>query len=357
MIPSVNLYTSIIPSATRFARRLPLQHSITYKIVNTQTSDNYVLTFHHLPPSKPSLGTVLFIHGMFESGAMAFTHSTESLPVILQERGYDVFLANGRGNMYGLKHTKMSSWDPKFWDFDMKTHAKLDFPAMVTAALSSSTAKQSAIIVYGTSQGSLVALMGLALNPSLNKKVKLVCAISPALVLRTPTNPLVSMVFKMEPSILGSPQYFMFASFTQCFVPDWLANVVAFAALKASGMSQLTMDKDGAWDVMASTPSGFLPTKSMRMYQKILKDGPAFFKDKDGECDFGKIDTNIALWMGKEDVVLDVDATTALLEGLDKAKIVKKVVLDGWGHTDLWYSIESKTVLTPDVIKLIETMG
>ena len=294
---------------------------------------------------------------MFESGAMSFTHSTDSLPVLLQRRGYDVILANCRGNMYGLKHRTLSKWDPKFWNFDMSTHARLDFPAMVDKALTSSKTRHKAITVYGTSQGSLVALMGLALNPSLNKKVKLVCAISPALCLRTPTNPLVSMVFKMEPSVLGSPQYFMFASFAQCFVPDWLASVVAFAALEASGMSRMNMDREGAWDVMASTPSGFLPTKSMRMYQKILKDGPKFFKDKEGGCDFGKIDTNIALWMGKEDVVLDVGGTTALLEGLEKAKVVKKVVLDGWGHTDLWYSIESKSVLTPDVIKLIEKMG
>ena len=166
---------------------------------------------------------------------MSLTHAMDSLPLLLQRKGYHVFLGNGRGNMYGLKHRTMSPWSEAFWDFDMKSHAKSDFPAMVSAALSESGG-HSTVTCYGTSQGALVALMGLSLTPSLNKKVNLVCAISPALVLQTPSNPLVSTVFKTDPSLLGSPQYFMFASFVQIFVPDWMANLGAFFALRMSGM-------------------------------------------------------------------------------------------------------------------------
>jgi len=91
----------------------------------------------------------------------------------------------------------------------------------------------------------------------------------------------------------------------------------------------------------------------MRMYQDILSKGVDFFK-KGGACDFEKIECKIGLWMGSEDVVLNLRESEKLLEGLGKAKVVKKVVLEGWGHTDLWYSLKSKERLTPDVMKLID---
>jgi pimeloyl-ACP methyl ester carboxylesterase len=86
----------------------------------------------------------------------------------------------------------------------MREHAKEDFPAMVKAILRET--RHEKVSVYGTSQGALVSLMGTAKNPSLNKSLSLLVAVSPALVLRPPTNPLVSLVFTMDETILGERQ-------------------------------------------------------------------------------------------------------------------------------------------------------
>jgi len=334
------------------------KHSIPYETITAVTSDKYVIKILHLPPpprpSKGSKGSILFLHGMFESAAMSLTHGTDSLPVLLAQQGYDVFLGNVRGNMYGLTPGKLSPWDNKFWDFSIREHAASDFPAMVDAILKT-TKHAKLTAVYGTSQGALVSLMGIAKNPRLNNKIKLLVAVSPALVLRQPNNFLVKLVFGSDPSYLGARQYLCFATFTQIFVPDFVASFIAFLALAASGMAVREIDKKGASFVMASTPSGFLPTHSMRMYVDILKQGKAFYTGGRGsECDFKKVKVPIGVFMGRDDCVLDVDESVDLLRNHYGGDVVHEVVLDGWGHCDLWYSVDSKTVITEAVLELID---
>lgn len=242
---------------------------IPYENITAQTSDGYVLTMQVLGPKDGE--PVFVLHGMFESSAMTLAHGLESLPILLSKKGYKVYLGNVRGNMYGLKHATLSPWMNKFWDFSVRQHGMLDFPAMISTIKTSN--KNKKITVIGQSQGALVSLMGLSATPSLNKSIKKVILLSPALVLRTPTNPLVNMVFKMNPAWLGDPLYFSFVAITQLFIPDFVANFFAFTALEASGMSLLPLDREGAGYVMASTPSGFLPCDGMRFYIELLEKG------------------------------------------------------------------------------------
>lgn len=51
-----------------------------------------------------------------------------SLGFYLANQGYDVFLANSRGNLYGQKHVRLSSWQPKFWSFTFDEQIKYDLP-------------------------------------------------------------------------------------------------------------------------------------------------------------------------------------------------------------------------------------
>ena len=201
-------------AAERFLEKneIPFEHSIAV------TRDGYKLTMQHLlplfssaeraafSPRKKSKGTVIFLHGMFESSAMAFSHGTASLPVTLASSGWDVYLGNVRGNLYGLGHEKLSPWSDEFWDFSIREHAQEDFPAMVKQVLKE-TGRSQIDAVYGTSQGALVALMGIAKNAAaLNEAIRLCVAVAPALVLRRPTNKLVRVVFDTDPAIMGERQ-------------------------------------------------------------------------------------------------------------------------------------------------------
>jgi pimeloyl-ACP methyl ester carboxylesterase len=256
--------------------------------------------------------------------------------------------------MYGLKNSNLSPWSSEFWNFSVRDHALKDFPAMLNVIRSETDKK---ITVIGQSQGALVSMMGLSNSPNLNKYVNLLALLSPALVLRIPTNPLVKLVFTLPPSYFGSPLFFSFVSITQLFIPDFVANIFAFKALEISGMSLLPLDREGAGEVMSSTPSGYLTTDSMRFYVEVLEKGEEFFRDKKGELggfDVGKVDVPVGLWIGEEDVVIDTEKTVKLLKDEMGNSLVYVKVLEGYGHTDSWYSKDSIERLGGDVKRVID---
>jgi lysosomal acid lipase/cholesteryl ester hydrolase len=334
-------------------------NGIDYNVVDVRTEDGYMIKMHNLPAvagtgdGSKGKGTILFLHGMFESSSMTLTSGLSSLPLKLQSLGYNVFLGNVRGNIYGLNHETMSPWDDEFWDFSILEHGRYDFSAMIRTILDV-TGEGSIASVYGTSQGSLITLLGLSYNPALNSVIRSVVAVSPALILRKPTNPLVNWVFNSDPRLLGRKHYFSFASFTQIFIPDSIATFFAYKALQISGMCVLPINESGSEAVMASTPSGFLPTHSMLQYISILERGSDYYNGKErSACDINNCTVPIAVYMGSEDCVLDVTESIRLLKDVYGGRVVKEVVYDGWSHTDLWYSNESYR-LADDVVRLIE---
>lgn len=45
--------------------------------------------------------------------------------------GYDIWLANSRGNFYSRNHTKYNpDYDKEFWDFTFEDMGKYDLPAI-----------------------------------------------------------------------------------------------------------------------------------------------------------------------------------------------------------------------------------
>ena len=55
----------------------------------------------------------------------------QSLPYILADEGFEVWLGNIRGNTYTRSHTFLSEDTRTFWLFSWDQFAKYDLPAMV----------------------------------------------------------------------------------------------------------------------------------------------------------------------------------------------------------------------------------
>lgn len=79
-----------------------------------------------------------------------------SLGFYLANEGYDVYLANSRGNIYGQRHVNMSSWLPKFWDFTFDEQIAYDLPQ--TIELVRRLSNSSKVAYVGHSQGTTMAL-------------------------------------------------------------------------------------------------------------------------------------------------------------------------------------------------------
>jgi pimeloyl-ACP methyl ester carboxylesterase len=154
-----------------------------------QTEDGYLLGVIRIQngtdPSVSAAGkngikpAVLLQHGLLASCTSYLTNiKTQALAYVLADAGFDVWLANSRGNVYSRNHIHMSPSDDKFWDFSWDQMAKYDIPAMVDYILKETGNKQ--IFYVGHSQGTLIAFANFSdPNTDFSKKIAAFFALAP----------------------------------------------------------------------------------------------------------------------------------------------------------------------------------
>uniref|UniRef100_A0A1B6D7U1 AB hydrolase-1 domain-containing protein n=1 Tax=Clastoptera arizonana TaxID=38151 RepID=A0A1B6D7U1_9HEMI len=128
------------------------------------TKDGYLLTLHRIRRLGPP---VLLVHGLFGSSDGWLRRGCDvDLAFILAKKGYDVWLADLRGNYYSRKHQCLNASDPKFWDFSMHEMGVYDLPALINKILQESSFTKISYVGY--SMGSTVFLIMESEKPQLN---------------------------------------------------------------------------------------------------------------------------------------------------------------------------------------------
>ena len=135
------------------------QHYIT-------TSDNYILRLYRIKGPKNSADTngrppILIQHGIFDSADFVVMHGPELSPAFfLANLGYDVWVANSRGNKYSRQHKYLNpDKDSEFWQFSFSEMVE-DYKANIQFILDNTGFKK--IPVIGHSQGTSSMLAGLS---------------------------------------------------------------------------------------------------------------------------------------------------------------------------------------------------
>ncbi|XP_063366211.1 lipase 3-like [Cydia amplana] len=105
------------------------------------TEDGYILTLHRIPHAKVGNGsrridiprkTVLLHHGLLGSSAdWVIAGPEKSLAYVLSNAGYDVWLANVRGNTYSRAHITLKPECRAFWNFTFHEVSQHDLPAVI----------------------------------------------------------------------------------------------------------------------------------------------------------------------------------------------------------------------------------
>ncbi|XP_054155985.1 lysosomal acid lipase/cholesteryl ester hydrolase-like [Oppia nitens] len=160
-----------------------------------ETADGYVLTVIRIvnPYVKKRLllKPVLLQHGFICNSDIWLIASMGHLGFFLAANGYDVWLANMRGNRYSLNHIHLSSDDSKFWRFSIDEMIEYDLPAMIEYIKKQT--KKDQIGYIGHSQGNYMMFALLATQPHYTNTIKPFIAISPVVYLGNATSLLLNL--------------------------------------------------------------------------------------------------------------------------------------------------------------------
>ena len=132
------------------------------------TEDGYILNLWHIVKNLSfDKNKVIFIQpGFMCSSWVFFQLGKNSLPFLLIEKGYDVWIANNRGTLFSMEHISKNSEELNgdYWDFSMDENVIYDLPANIDYIKQTTGAKK--INYIGHSQGTTIFYMLYMHNPS-----------------------------------------------------------------------------------------------------------------------------------------------------------------------------------------------
>ena len=150
-----------------------------------KTEDGYYLVVFRIPGGKkcedPSkLPPVLLQHGVFDSSDGWVCNGEEhSIPFVLANHDFDVWLSNSRGNKYCKTHDKYDEKSYEFWQFSFNDMGLYDVPAVIKYIRETNKSGEK-IIYFGHSQGTSLMFSGLAQKFDFYKEnLKLFVALAP----------------------------------------------------------------------------------------------------------------------------------------------------------------------------------
>lgn len=118
-----------------------------------------------------------------------------SLPYLLADNGYDVWLGNGRGNIFSQAHTTMNTESHEFWKFSFHEIGVYDLPAIIDYALDKGNT--TSLTYCGHSQGTTVFFTLLSMRPEYNSKISTAHLMAPVAYMRFPSSLVVKFILPM----------------------------------------------------------------------------------------------------------------------------------------------------------------
>lgn len=155
------------------------------------TKDGYLLGLHRICLRKgerrQTRGTstgkpvVYLHHGLLMNSEVWICLNTpqRSIPFVLVELGFDVWLGNNRGNKYSKKSIYHDPNSTKFWDYSIDNFAWNDIPDSIEYILE--VTREPSVSYVGFSQGTAQAFAALSIHPQLNQRINVFIALAPAM--------------------------------------------------------------------------------------------------------------------------------------------------------------------------------
>ncbi|KAF9804807.1 hypothetical protein SFRURICE_007710 [Spodoptera frugiperda] len=195
------------PTALMSTPQLATLHGRRVESHVIHTKDGYLLTLHRISPRKDRSAdilavnqTVILHHGLLGSSADWILLGPEkSLPYILTDAGYDVWMANARGNYYSRGHVKMAVDSDSFWRFSFQEMGEHDLSAVIDY-IRNIKKSDDPIDYIGHSMGATALLVLLSTNPQYNQYLRVGILLAPLAFMSNVEGP-----FKVLTAMASSP--------------------------------------------------------------------------------------------------------------------------------------------------------
>ncbi|KAF8953666.1 Alpha/Beta hydrolase protein [Flammula alnicola] len=222
------------------------------------TEDGYLLLLHRILPKENASKSaqtsglqkpvVYLQHGLLTNSElfMCIADPAKCLPLVLIERGYDIWLGNNRGNKYSRNHTHKSVNCPEFWDFCIDDFARYDIPCSIDFVLNFTGSTKLSYI--GFSQGTAQAFAALSIYPELNDKIDIFVALAPIMHPAGFSSSLIDSAVKSNPSLFfrffGRKSMFPSVAMWQSILPTFfLHKCIDIALIPLLGCSNHNITK------------------------------------------------------------------------------------------------------------------
>ncbi|XP_063240208.1 lipase 3-like [Bacillus rossius redtenbacheri] len=349
----------------------------THRVVS---EDGHVLVLHRIPARSPSSRPpVLLQHGILLSSAVFVDMGPRrSLGYALSDEGYDVWLANARGNYYSKHHVNLTESDASFWDFSWHEMGERDVPAVLDHVLARTGAADVLHVCH--SMGAAMLLAALHSRPQYNSKVRAVFALGPAAYMRHGRSPVSSLLFVSAETykdallaadvreLLPRQPFWRRLGSVMCSEAAPSPRLLCAAALGlmfGSNTPNLNMSRLPV--NLGHFPAGTSRRAAAHFGQAILsgsfrhydygaeENAVRYGAQEPPRYDLGRVRVPVFLYCGERDLVCDCKDVKRLFNELTNAKPKELIKISKYTHMDFLWGIDARKKLFEPMIRKMET--
>ncbi|KAL0351129.1 UNVERIFIED_CONTAM: Triacylglycerol lipase 2 [Sesamum radiatum] len=312
-------------------------------IIKVTTDDGYILGLLRIPEGRAGSGganrpPVLLQHGLLVDGiSWLMNPPEESLPLILADNGFDVWISNLRGTQFSRRHLTIDPTNSEFWNWTWDELVIHDLQSVINFVFNQTGQKTHYV---GHSMGTLIAMI--SLSEGIFDKVKSAALLCPIAYISHITSPLAlvaARAFLGELAETFGPAEFnprgeAAATFLEylCAYPgvNCYNFLPAFTAVRSGVVSKYNY---GSAD--ANMKHYGVTSPPVQDLSKIPHDFPLF------------------LGYGGQDALSDVEDVRILLDVLkshDQDKI-KVQYVEQYGHVDFIMGVDAKDLVYGEVLE------
>jgi len=353
------------------------------EVHNVTTADGYVLSMHRIHHPRAGPGAtggvrrpVLLHHGIIGCSA-DFLVNNPPLAYQLADAGYDVWLANARGNLYSRRHRTLQEDDPAFWSFSLDQIAEHDLPAAIEYVLATSGAPTLKFVGFDTGSSLLFALP--AYRPDLVEKVSAAAALAPVVYqanARIYSNRAVAYVVGKPEDVFASKGWThnipgIDRQTVNCGAADSYVMSLCVRILNVMGGSGNTdqYNREVILKAQRLSPGG----ASMRAYlhyrQNMGEDNFRRFdygtfednrkyygSDKPPAYDLSRVSIPMALFSGSLDILSTPEDVRTLASELPNVVMNVEISEPGFNHFHFFWGKDAPTLVNNRVLKFFQDM-